>query len=132
MKIVDYETFIRMPAGTIFAPWKPCVMVNEPEIKVDHGCELLIRFSEYIKNIWYFNGTCQIVPKPVEGEGFGFGEVESEFYYYDGDSNEAQDYDMFLIFEEKDIDNMIKVLEWAKNGCPGNDDPNCMLKGEKQ
>ena len=41
----------------------------------------------------------------------------------------TKNYEMFLIFEEKDIDNMIKVLEWAKSGCPGND-PNEILKGE--
>lgn len=125
MKIVDYETFIRMPAGTIFAPWEPCVMKNEPEIKVDHGYEILIESGERIKKIWSFNGTCPIMPRPVEGEGFGFGEVESEFWYYDGDSNDAKNYEMFLIFEEKDIDNMIKVLQWAKDGCPGRD-PNAI------
>lgn len=39
MRIVDYETFIRMPSGTIFAPWTPCTTLEEPEIKVDHGWE---------------------------------------------------------------------------------------------
>ena len=130
MKIVDYETFIRMPAGTIFAPWVPCVMKNEPEIKVDHGCEMLIESCGHTKKIWSFNGTCPIVPQPIEGEGFDFGEVKSEFFYYDGDFNDASEFKMFLIFEEKDIDNMIKVLQWAKDGCPG-DDSNGMLKGEK-
>lgn len=125
MKIVDYETFIRMPSGTIFAPWEPCVMKNEPEIKVDHGCEIIIKSGERIKKIWSFNGTCPIMPRPVEGEGFGFGEVEYEFWYYDGDSNDAKNYEMFLIFEEKDIDNIIKVLQWAKDGCPGRD-PNAI------
>lgn len=130
MKIVDHETFIRMPAGTIFAPWKPCVMGAEPEIKIDHGRETLIVLGGHLKKIWSFCGTCPIVPQPVKGEGFDFGEVESEFWYYDGDSNDAREYEMFLIFEEKDIDNMIKVLQWAKDGCPG-EDPNGMLKGEK-
>lgn len=125
MKIVDYETFIRMPAGTIFAPWIPRIMKNEPEIKVDHGRELLIGSGGELKRIWSFNGTCPIIPRPVEGEGFGFGEVESEFWYYDGDYNDAKNYEMFLIFEEKDIDNMIKVLQWAKDGCPGRD-PNAI------
>lgn len=37
MRIVDYETFIRMPSGTMFAPWTPCTTLEEPEIKVDHG-----------------------------------------------------------------------------------------------
>lgn len=131
MKIVDYEAFVRMPAGTIFTPWEPCVMKAEPEIKVDHGREILIESGGKLKKIWYFNGTCHIIPQPVgdTGVGFDFGEVESEFWYYDGDSNDASDYKMFLIFEEEDIDNMIKLLQWAKDGCPG-EDPNEMLKGE--
>lgn len=129
MKIVDYDTFIRMPTGAIFAPWEPCVMRAEPEIKIDHGRETVIGSGGKPKKIWYFNGTCPIVPQPIEGKGFEFGEVESEFWYYDGDSNDAREHKMFLIFEEKDIDNMIKVLQWAKDGCPG-DDPNEMLKGE--
>lgn len=119
MKIVDYETFIRMPSGTIFAPWEPYVMKSEPEIKVDHGRELLIGSGGEPKRIWSFNGTCPIVPQPVEGEGDDFGEVESEFWYYDGDSVDASAHKMFLIFEEKDIDNIIKILEWAKKGCIG-------------
>ena len=64
MKIVDYETFVRMPAGTIFAPWEPCVMKAEPEIKVDHGREILIESGGKLKKIWYFNGTCPILPQP--------------------------------------------------------------------
>lgn len=123
MKIVDYETFIRMPAGTIFAPWTPCAMRDDPEIKIDPGRDYNGR--------WIFNGTCHVVPQPVEGAGFDYEEnVESEFWYYDGDSNDAKAYKMFLIFEKQDIENMIKVLEWAKNGCLGTDDPNVMLKGE--
>lgn len=129
MKIVDYETFIHMPPGTIFAPWKPCVMRDFPEIKIDHGREELISSGGRLKKVWMFNGTCHMLPQPAESEGFDFGEVASEFFYYDGDSTDASEYGMFLIFEEKDIDNMIKVLQWAKDGCPG-DDPNEMLKGE--
>ena len=129
MKIVDYETFIRMPVGTIFVPWSPCIMLDRPEVKIDHGRETLVVSGGHLKKEWYFNGTCPIVPQPVNGEGFDFGEVESEFWYYDGDSNDAKNYEMFLIFEEKDIDSMIKVLEWAKDGCLGND-PNEILKGE--
>lgn len=129
MKIVDYDTFVRMPAGTIFAPWEPCVMKGDAEIKIDGGHEELIASGGALKKIWYFNGTCPLLPQPVEGEGFDFGEVESEFFYYDGDMTDASEFKMFLIFEEEDIDNIIKVLQWAKDGCPG-DDSNGMLKGE--
>ena len=39
MKIVDFKTFNRMPAGTIFAPYTPCVLEERLAIKVDHGGE---------------------------------------------------------------------------------------------
>ena len=131
MKIVDYDTFVRMPAGTIFAPWSPYVMEELPEIKIDPGKEYTINFGRSIEKRWMFNGTCPIVPYVVQDEGFDYGPVHSEFFYYDGDSNDAMGYTMFLIFEKDDIENMIKVLQWAKDGCPGTDDPNEMLrKGE--
>ena len=89
MRIVDYETFIRMPSGTIFAPWTPCTTLEEPEIKVDHGWE----YTDDSGNArWMFDGTCVVMPRPVECDGFAFGECESEFFYYDGDSTDASEY----------------------------------------
>lgn len=44
---------------------------------------------------------------------------DASFEIYDGSSTDYMDYKMFLIFEEADIDRMIRVLEWAKNGCVG-------------
>ena len=127
MRIVDYETFIRMPSGTIFAPWTPCTTLEEPEIKVDHGWE----YTDDSGNArWMFDGTCVVMPRPVECDGFDFGECESEFFYYEGDSTDASEYKMFLIYEEDDINNIIKILEWAKKGCPG-DGPEQALRGEK-
>ena len=74
MRIVDYETFIRMPSGTIFAPWTPCTTLEEPEIKVDHGWE----YTDDSGNArWMFDGTCVVMPRPVECDGFDFGECES-------------------------------------------------------
>lgn len=116
-----------MPSGTIFAPWTPCTTLEEPEIKVDHGWE----YTDDSGNArWMFDGTCVVMPRPVEGDGFDFGECESEFFYYDGDSTDASEYKMFLIYEEDDINNIIKILEWAKKGCPG-DGPEQALRGEK-
>ena len=40
MKLVDFKTFNRMPAGTIFAPYTPCVLEDRLAIKTDHGREL--------------------------------------------------------------------------------------------
>ena len=66
MRIVDYETFIRMPSGTIFAPWTPCTTLEEPEIKVDHGWE----YTDDSGNArWMFDGTCVVMPRPVECDG---------------------------------------------------------------
>lgn len=42
MKLVNFETFNRMPTGTIFAPYNPCVMEDRMSIKVDEG----------EKNVW--------------------------------------------------------------------------------
>ena len=33
MKIVDFETFNKMPAGTVFAPFEPCVTKEDFQIK---------------------------------------------------------------------------------------------------
>ena len=132
MKIVDYDTFVRMPKGTIFAPWTPRVMLADPEIKIDPGREWLVYDQNGKKKMtWGYNGTCQIIPHVVMDDGFDYGPVKTDFFFHDGDSNDTAEYKMFLIFEEEDIDNMIKVLEWAKKGCPGTDDPNEMLEQYK-
>ena len=39
MRLVTYDEFVRMPAGTIFAPYEPCVLKEELAIKVDPGEE---------------------------------------------------------------------------------------------
>lgn len=128
MKIVDYETFVRMPAGTIFSPWDPRGYIKDFEIKIDPGKEHEINFADGKRKQWMYNGTCQVIPHIPDDEGYDYGPVNYEFFYYDGSSVDVMDYNMFLIFEEEDIDNMIKVLEWAKKGCPGTDDPNEMLE----
>lgn len=132
MKIVNYETFVRMPKGTIFAAWTPHIMLTDPEIKIDPGREWLVYEQNGEKKMtWGYNGTCPIIPHVVMDDGFDYGPVKTDFFFYDGDSNDTAEYKMFLIFEEEDIENMIKVLEWAKKGCPGTDDPNEMLEQYK-
>lgn len=112
MKLVDYKTFIRMPAGTIFAPYRPCVLEKELSIKVDTGRES--------KDQYWFNGVMSLNPW-LDGchcSLFEIGdEEEAQFEVYDGDNNDYQDYKIFLVFDEKDITKLIEVLQWAKNGC---------------
>lgn len=117
MKLVDYETFIRMPSGTIFAPYKPCVLEEGLAIKTDAGRE--------INGKHRFNGVVPLTPWIDEFTLlYGIGdEEEAEFVLFDGDNNDYRDYQMFLVFDEKDTDKLIDVLKWTKNGCK---------EGEKQ
>lgn len=110
MKIVDYETFNRMPSGTIFAPCIPCILKEELSIKVDAGQEA--------DGQYYFNGVMPLSPWFDNPSFFEIGQKEkAKFEIYDGDSNDYLDYVMFLVFDEEDIDEMIAILKWAKNGC---------------
>lgn len=47
MRLVDFETFNRLPAGTIFAPYIPSVLKEGLAIKVDHGRELNPMFYNF-------------------------------------------------------------------------------------
>lgn len=117
MKIVDYETFIRMPAGTIFAPFKPSVYEDHFEIKVDGGEE----YADLNGNKrWLFNGTMPLEPWLDDNIlGCGLGQYDVDFEIYDGDSNDASRYEMFAVLEPQDVRRLIQCLEWALAGCPG-------------
>ena len=117
MKIVDFKTFNRMPAGTIFAPYTPCVWEEELAIKVDRGRELNPGF--YCLD-WAFNGVMPLEPWNLDSV-FDDDSVRASFEIYDGDTNDYLGYDKFLIFEECDIDRLIQALLWAKSGCKDED-----------
>ena len=92
MLIVKREEFVRMPAGTVFAPWRPNCFMGIFEIKVDTG---------------------RLYPNFV-----GPGQNDVDFQVYDGDQNDVADYDYIAVLERKDIENLISKLQWALNGCP--------------
>ena len=117
MKIVDFKTFNQMPAGTIFAPYKPCVLEERLAIKVDHGREL---DPNVYRHAWTFNGVMPLEPWNLDSV-FDEKSVKAAFEIYDGDTNDYYDYKQFLIFEENDIDRLIQVLQWAKGGCKDED-----------
>lgn len=118
MKLVNFDDFSRMPAGTIFAPYTPCVLEEGLAIKVDPGEDMPEDYPYYRHA---FNGVMSLEPWITsETVLWNLGDQEdASFEIYDGDSNDYSEYEMFLIFEEKDIDRMIRVLLWAKNGCVG-------------
>lgn len=116
MRIVNFEEFCRMPAGTIFAPYTPCVLEERLAIKTDTGKDRDDCFWSHP-----FNGVMPLEPWLGTDCGvFSIGDTaDAEFGIYDGDNNDYRDYDMFLVFDEVDIDRLIEVLMWAKNGCEG-------------
>lgn len=114
MLIVDYDTFNRMPAGTIFAPYEPCVFNDRLEIKVDHG--------HYWNGEWFYVGTMTLEPDIVDtasNDCFKYGKCETEMCVYDGCSADISNYKMFAVLEKHEIERMIKALKWAMDGCPG-------------
>lgn len=118
MKIVGFDEFCRMPAGTIFAPYEPCILKEGLAIKVDPGYEMAEDYPYYRHS---FNGVMPLEPWITgESELWSIGDkADASFEIYDGSSADYMDHEMFLVFEEADVDRMIKVLKWAKNGCVG-------------
>lgn len=109
MLIVKREEFVRMPAGTVFAPWRPNCFMGIFEIKVDTG-------RLYPNYGWVYVGTMPLEPWLEDFVGPGQNDVD--FQVYDGDQNDVADYDYIAVLERKDIENLISKLQWALNGCP--------------
>ena len=122
MRIVNFDDFCKMPAGTIFAPYEPCTLRDDLAIKVDEGREMPPDYKRYKHT---FNGVMPLQPW-LDGLVcclFEPGDTqEASFEIYDGDNNDYCDYKMFLVFDESDLDKMIGVLKWAKNRCVGEPD----------
>lgn len=79
--------------------------------------------SPYLPEGWSFNGTMTLSPwfeDPCLLLGPG-DEAPASFEVYDGSNVGYRDYKLFLIFEDSDVERLIKVLEWARHGCK---DPN--------
>ena len=114
MLIVDYDTFVRMPAGTIFAPYEPCVFKERLEIKVEHGYEW--------NGKWGYCGTMSLEPDVCycSYDAFNYGKCETNMSIYDGSSTDMTEYKMFAVLEKHEIERMINALKWAMDGCPGN------------
>lgn len=118
MKLIGFEEFCRMPSGTVFAPWEPCIFKETLSIKVDAGWD--DPHIEYCSHP--FNGVMSLEPwiDPAYDDFWKIGDqLDASFEIYDGADADYMDYKMFLVFEESDVDRMINALTWAKNGCVG-------------
>lgn len=110
MNLVDFETFNRLPAGTIFAPYIQSVLKEGLAIKVDHG-------QEFKDCGWSFNEVMPLEPWNLDCV-FDEEPIKATFEIYDGCTNDYYCYKQFLTFDEYDIDRLIQVLQWAKYDCP--------------
>ena len=104
MLIVKREEFIKMPAGTIFAPWIPNCFMDEFQIKVDGG------------DGEHYNGTMPL--SPWLGDSIICpGQNDVDFEIYDGDQNDISNFEYIAVLERKDVENLISKLQWSLNGC---------------
>lgn len=112
MIIMTPQEFARMPAGTIFAPYTPCVFNDRMEIKVDPG-------SEWYDGTWSYNGTMPLEPWLGDDAPMTFGRYEIGWEIYDGDQNDISDEKMIAVLEPEEVRRLIRILEWSLDGCKG-------------
>ena len=81
IKIVTKKEFEEYPKGTIFAEYTPHILASDIMLKDD----------------FLFGATTLV---PIDGEVFDF----------DWNLNEYKDDDLFIVFEEREIMMMVKIL----------------------
>jgi len=138
MKIVTQPELAKMPNGTVFAEFaQECnPKYNNGDMEY-YGLNVICGSCDGKYDNLGFNGVCHVLGDERcnnmqielddngtdascgvinddggDGRYNGFFEtVDTCDYDYDEDS-------CFLIFEERDIKNLIRVLNWALDGCP--------------
>lgn len=104
MKIVDYDTFIKMPAGTLYAEYTPCIF-GETFIKQDNvsGRDRDWFYSELVSNPdnddWV--DACEAMEK---GEELPPETAWSRDGMFDYDRK-------FLVYSRHDVETMIETLK---------------------
>lgn len=117
MLIVDYKTFVRMPAGTVYSPYEPCIFISDHfSIKTDTGEPL-----SFSKDAWTFLGEMPLNPCFLDDDhrAFGTGKFQTVLAVYDTAACDYDDDQLFAVLERHEIKNMIDALYWALDGCPG-------------
>lgn len=129
MRLVGFDEFCRMPAGTVFALYEPCILPEGLSIKTDTGKDMP---EDYKWCRHTFLGVMSLTPEITPKNEIAFSKIgdtlPASFEIYDGSNADYMDDDLFIVFDDSDIDRMINALTWAKNGCEG--PANCWV-GEK-
>lgn len=111
MKIIKSEEFKKLPRGTIFMKYEPCVFE-----------ELCIKGDTFEYDFWHRSinhcvdgdDTAAIIESLEAGENFGDSipmDFESEMR--DGCFDEGQ---LYAVFEKKDVDDFIGALMKCRDG----------------
>lgn len=113
MKIVNYQEFIRLPAGSVFCPYEPCIFHSPFQIKTDTGHE----YSGH----HIFNGAMPLEPWFVDQNNLPTeaGTYKTEMAIWDDSSVDFEKDGLFAVLEKNEIEELINVLKWALNGCKG-------------
>ena len=108
MRIVDYDTFVKLPIGTMYCETEPCVF-GEIKIKdetINEGNDWF--YQNFQNNIECENGFDESYNKLLEEE------VSLDFNITERDS--MFDYNRkFAIYSQKDIQDMINKLQSILN-----------------
>lgn len=111
MKIIKYDEFIRMPKGTVFCEYEPCVFHYPFHIKTDEG--------EERNGVYMFNGTMPLEPWFLSEEEYPLDVCvcETEMAIWDNSSVDFDQNKFFAILEKEEIERLINALKWALTGC---------------
>lgn len=117
MKLVDFETLKKLPSGTIFAEYTDFYVNSPLAIKVNEGKDFYTQYSDATYSpVWlhgFINlhlGTVRNLFEIGDKQALSFKMCEEERY----SKNKK-----YLILEKDDIDRVINIFKWAKNGCIG-------------
>lgn len=138
MKVMTNKEFAKMPAGTVFAPFKPMIC-DEIMIKEDGGEEIRYRDGLKMVKAWMWNGATNLIPdlsyiEDLYDDNIKDNEdywkqithcLNEEKNYYVGTTKETEnscwdcsnadycDDDLFIVFEKYEVERMIKMLQEA-------------------
>ena len=130
MKIAEFSAILDAPVGTIFALYQPCTF-GEWYIKTSE-CYAYDEPCDYYPFGKQFLGAMPLSPSllPNITEVFEPGKYVSDWCAYDLTSWELyhdyysddildDDKKYVAIAEQEDVEQFIKTIRWAQNGCKG-------------
>lgn len=121
MKLVDFETLKKLPSGTIFAEYADFYVNSPLAIKVNEGKDFYRQYSDTTYSPVWLHGFIYLC---LFGESiknlFEIGDKQALSFKMCEEEHYSKDkFQKYLILDEDDIDRVIDIFTWAKNGCVG-------------